>query len=57
MVDMASVGGYIRFGMGIILAMEVIRIWFLNRPVSILALWLSLAFLVSSAIYFAKRLF
>ncbi len=50
-----TIGSYIRFGIGIALSAEIIRLWITNNPVSIIALILSAAFLVLAALWFAFR--
>jgi len=48
-------GSYIRFGIGIILSLEVIRIWLTGGQLSSIAAILSILFLVLSAMWFAFR--
>lgn len=48
-------GSYIRFGLGIALSIEVIRLWMAGSPPSSIAIGLAVILLVLSAAWFAFR--
>lgn len=50
-----SFGSYIRFGLGILLSFEIIRIWLTKSEVSVFALALSIIFLILAAAWAAFR--
>lgn len=52
---MARVGSWIRFGVGILLAGEVMRNWFFGNPFSIYANVLAVVFLALAGLYFIFR--
>ena len=53
---MPGIGSIVRFGIGIILSVEIIRsTLFGDKVISDLALILSIAFILLSALYFAFR--
>jgi len=48
-------GSYIRFGLGIVLSLEVVRLWLTGSQLSSIAIILSIILLVLSAMWFAFR--
>jgi hypothetical protein len=52
---MPSLGSWVRFIVGIILAVEVIRAWVFGGPISMLGNLLAVAFLGLAVVYFAVR--
>jgi len=52
---MAALGSWIRFFIGILLSLEVLRVWILGGSISIIGNILAVAFLILSAVYFVIR--
>ena len=49
---MGIIGSYIRFGLGILLSAEVLRMVLFGQQISPLAFWLSVIYMISAALYF-----
>lgn len=52
---MASLGSWIRFIVGIVLAIEVMRVWVFGGAVSMLGNILAVVFLALTVVYFVVR--
>ena len=52
---MAAIGSWIRFFIGILLSLEVIRVWAFVGSISIYGNILAAAFLILSIVYFVAR--
>jgi len=52
---MAAIGSWIRFFIGILLSLEVLRVWSFGGSISIFGNLLAAAFLILSAVYFVAR--
>lgn len=50
-----ALGSYIRFFLGIILSLEIIRLWFTGSTISSVAIVLSIIYVIFVAAYFAFR--
>lgn len=48
-------GSYIRFGLGILLSLEILRLWLTGSTLSTIAIGLAVILLVLSAMYFLFR--
>ena len=50
-----ALGSYIRFFLGIALSLEILRLWITGSAVSMIAIILSIVFLILAAAYFIFR--
>lgn len=50
-----ALGSYVRFGLGIILSIEVMRIWITSGQLSSIAIVLSATLLILSALWFVFK--
>lgn len=55
-VNLMAFGSYFRFLIGILLSIEVLRIAFTGDKTSWFAIGMAILFLLSSALFFAKRM-